>query len=410
MSMSLLTAVVVVADEQLREEITETSKPPVVRVVNERKSLEDVEDLLDAIERYRADAVLIEGRLLNGPLGAFVQRLKLTASEPVVFLLQREAVAEQILEAMQAGAREYLCPPLATPLREAYERLATVRAEQVTERQNKLGKLYGFMAAKGGCGASTFACHTAWWAAKQATHTVLLADMDFEAGIQRFILKAKPNYTVRDAVDNMHRMDSNFWNAVVHPVADRLEFLAAPEELADRETPEARHVARLLRFIRTTYRTAILDLGRWRSAAALDSLPEMEALYIMTLPDSSAYDGARDFLKAAEERGHSTHKVQILLNGAPAKQKNDLAALEKATGLKAAGVFSDDRDALYETWSEGRLLSDESVLGQQLMAHSQKVLGMESSPAGAKSNGIHGALGAFSGISRLLAFGRGARN
>src|SRR5205085_11090268 len=100
-----------------------------VRVVNDQRTLEDVEDLPDRVERSRVDVILLEGSLLKGPLDEFARRLKMTASEPAIFVLQSNAVPQQILEAMQAGASEYLCPPLGKPLLEAFERLAKVRSE-----------------------------------------------------------------------------------------------------------------------------------------------------------------------------------------------------------------------------------------------------------------------------------------
>src|SRR2546423_851412 len=121
MSMSPLTAAVVLADRTLREEALGCIDNLPVRVANDQRSLEDVEDLLDRVERSRVDVILLEGGLLKGPLDEFARRLKMTASEPAIFILQTTAVPEHILEAMQAGSREYLCPPLGKPLKEAFE-------------------------------------------------------------------------------------------------------------------------------------------------------------------------------------------------------------------------------------------------------------------------------------------------
>ena len=115
---------------------------------------------------------------------------------------------------------------------------------RVSLQQRKLGKIYGFLSAKGGCGATTFACHVATAAASQMQKPVLLADLDFEAGLLRFILKAKPKYSMRDAIDNMHRMDSSYWNALVVRQANHLEFISAPEEVAERTHPDTRQLAR----------------------------------------------------------------------------------------------------------------------------------------------------------------------
>ena len=402
-----LSVAIVLADRVLREEAFSCIGNLPVRVVIDQRVLEDVEDLLDKIERSRTDVLLIEGSLLKVPLDEFSRRLKMTASEPVIFILEVTAVPEKILDAMRAGALEYLCPPLVKPLREAMEGLAQVRASQVSSQQKKLGKVFGFLSAKGGSGATTFAAHVATMAAAKAQKPVLLADMDFEAGLLRFILKAKPRYTLRDAVDNMNRMDSNFWNALVSRHGGRLEFIAAPEELTERSLPDVRQVARLIRFIRSTYPIAILDFGRCYSATALESFAELEALYLVTTQDLQALENARDFIQTLSERARDTECVRVLINKTPVKQKPDLDGLEKFLGIRPAGVFSADSEALYETWSEGRLLGGESVLGKQFRALAELMIADASPEEGlkAKEKGAKGKeSGSPLGFAKLFSF------
>lgn len=400
-----LSVAVVLADRVLREEAFSCIGNLPVRVVIDQRTLEDVEDLLDKIERSRADVLLIEGSLLKVPLDEFARRLKMTASEPVIFLLEVTAVPEKILDAMRAGALEFLCPPLMKPLREAMERLSQVRASQVSNQQRKLGKVFGFLSAKGGSGATTFAAHVATMAAAKAEKPVLLADMDFEAGLLRFILKAKPRYTLRDAVDNMHRMDSNYWNALVSRHGRRLEFIAAPEELTERVLPDVRQVARLIRFVRSIYPIAVLDFGRCYSAAAIESIAEMEALYLVATQDLFALENARDFVQTLAERGKAADCVHVLVNKVPAKQKPDLDGLEKFLGIRPAGLYSADSEALYETWSEGRLLGEESVLGKQLGALAQLTIAAEASrDEGSKKNAKGKESGAPLGFAKLFSF------
>lgn len=374
MSMSPLSAALVVSNRTLREEALACVANLPVQITTDQETLEDIEDLFEKIERSRVDVVLLEWSLLRIPLDDFARRLKLTASEPAIFILQDIAVPENILEAMRAGASEYLCPPLSTPLKEAFERLAAVRGEHVSNQQKRLGRVFGFISAKGGAGATTFASHVATMAAKQSGKRVLLADVDFDAGLLRFILKAKPNYTLRDALENLHRMDSSYWNALVTRHGENLEFVAAPEELADRFQPDARQLSRLLRFVRMTYPVCFLDFGRCYNACALETLPELESLFLIVTEDLQVLENARDFIQMASDRNKGDERIQVLLNKVGSKQQPDLDGLEKFLGLKPEGVFSSEPEALYETWSEGRLLGGESVLGRQLTALTKSIV------------------------------------
>jgi len=373
MTMTPLSAAVVLANRALREEAFDCINNLPVRVVSDQQN-EDTDELLDRIERFRVDVLLLEGGLMKTPLDEFTRRLKLTASDPAIFILHSEAIPENILEAMRAGACEYICPPVGTPLKEAFERLSVVRTGQISSQQKKLGRIFGLLSAKGGCGATTFAGHLGPMAARLAEKPILLADLDFEAGLLRFILKTKPRYSLRDALDNLHRMDSSYWNALVTKQGNQLEFIAAPDELGERTPPDPRQFGRLLRFIRSIYPVTILDFGRCYSAAALETLSELEALYLITTQDLLALENAKDFLETAEARGKGADRVQVLLNKTPVRQKPDLDNLEKYLGVRPAGVFSDDTEALYETWSEGRLLGANSVLGRQLTSLAKSIM------------------------------------
>jgi pilus assembly protein CpaE len=374
MTMRPLSAALVVADRVLREETSGCIANLPVRVVIDQKALDDVDDLLDRIERTRADVLLLEAGLLKVPLEEFAKRLKLTASEPVIFILHTDAVAKNILEAMQAGAREYICPPLAAPLRDALERLSGLRLDQASHQQKKLGRIVGFLSAKGGSGATTFTSHVATIAARHSEKRVLLADLDFEAGLLRFILKAKPRYSLRDALDNMHRMDSSYWNALVIRHGDKLEFIAAPEDLTERALPDPRQLGRLLRFIRSLYPVTFVDFGRCYSAAAIESLPELDTLFLIVTQDLLTLENAKDFIRMAGERGKGAERIRVLINKVPGKQKTDLDGLENYLEVRPAGVFTDDGEALYETWSEGRLLGHGSVLGRQMETLAKSIM------------------------------------
>ena len=127
----------------------------------EQSDLEEPDVLLDRIERHRVDVVLVEASRIAMPLEEFVRRLRNTASQPAVFVLNPEPSPELILEALRAGANEYLYPPLADTLRDALQRLSAARSKGGSDTANALGKLFGFISARGGCGATTFAIHVA---------------------------------------------------------------------------------------------------------------------------------------------------------------------------------------------------------------------------------------------------------
>lgn len=372
MSMMPLTAAFVVANRTVWEQAHACVQNLPVRLAveqgMEQSGPAETDALLDRIERHRVDVVLVEGSRIAMPLEEFVGRLKNMASQPAVFVLNPEASPELILEALRAGANEYLYPPLGETLRDALQRLSAARSRGGSDTSNALGKLFGFLSARGGCGATTFAVHVALDFARQVGtgpkgQAILLGDFDFEAGLIRFLMKSKQNYSVHDAVENLRRMDSSLWKALVSTHADKLDVIPAPEEIAAKKPPEREETMHLMRFIRSVYPAGILDFGRSVNVAALDALPELELLYLMTTPDRTSLESARRALRTVEERGFASERVRVLLNRVG---KADMAEVEKTLGRPCDASFRDEHVALYDAYAEGRFLQPSNNLGKEL--------------------------------------------
>jgi pilus assembly protein CpaE len=350
----------------------------------------ETDALLDRIERHRVDVVLVEASRIALPLEEFVRRIRNTAAQPAVFVLNADASPAFILEALRAGANEYLYPPLTDTLRDALQRLSTARSKGGSDTFNALGKVFGFLSARGGCGATTLAIHAATDLARQAgpekrgperrgpdrpgpdkggrRQPMLLADFDFEAGLLRFLMKSKTTYSVRDAIENLRRMDSSLWKALVSSHADGLELIPAPDEVAAKRAPEREEMTHLMRFIRSTYSVSIADFGRTVSMAALDSLPELEILYLVTTPDFTSLERAKRAIGDVEERGFGSDRLKVLLNRAGERGKPDLEGVEKALGRPCDAVFRTDHMSLYDAYSEGRFLPPATALGKEFHA------------------------------------------
>jgi pilus assembly protein CpaE len=369
-----LTAALVIASRPLWEQVHACVQNLPVRIALEQNEPEDADALLDRIERHRCDVVLIEASRLTLPLEEFIGRLREIASQPTVFVLHVDASPQHILNALHAGATEFLYPPLTDKLREAFENLSAQRARSSSATSNGLGRIFGFLSAKGGCGATTFASHVVTVVARQLRQPVLAGDFDFEAGLLRFILKSKSSYSVRDALDNMHRMDASYWKALVWTQGEYLDLIAAPDDLAAKRPGGPEDTAHLLRFLRSVYPVTIVDFGRHVSGVALDSLPELETLYVVSTVEPETLDQAKDCLRVANERGYGPPRVQVLVNAMPERNAPDLKSIERLLGVSPAGVFINDPAPLYEAWSEGNLLGTNSRLGREINSFAESIV------------------------------------
>ena len=210
-----LTAGIVTQNKELWEELRPALEANSVRVVFELAEIPDSWPVfLERIERMRPDVVVLDVTRLREPVGDVIGKIRKTAAQPAVFALHTVADPQAILSAMRAGAAEYLCPPLQTPLAAALLRLEQSRSRS-SVFGSKNGKTLAFLSAKGGCGATTLACHAAACIGREMKDDVLLVDLDPQCGIIGYLTKAKTHYSVADAAENLHRLDPSYWKALV---------------------------------------------------------------------------------------------------------------------------------------------------------------------------------------------------
>ena len=373
MNMMPLTAALIIPNRTLWEQSHTCIQNLPVRIAVEQNQPGEADTLLDRIERHRVDVVMIEANCLSLPLEEFIRRLRTFPAQPAVFVLHTEASPQLILEALRAGATEYLYTPLAEPLRTALVKLSAARSRQGGTGSTAPGKIFGFLSARGGAGATTFAIHVATDLARTLKQPILLADFDFEAGLLRFLTKSKSVYSVRNALKNMHRMDISYWKALISTHAHQMDFIAAPDDLAAKLPPRENEIAQLLRFIRSIYPLTIVDFGRHASSTAFDALAELETLYLIADLDLTTLDYARLAIAQLEERGLPSDRLKLLLNQVPDRRIPDPQGIEDYVGRPCAAAFTKDYMALYDAYSEGRLLDAAADLGKDFRELAESV-------------------------------------
>jgi pilus assembly protein CpaE len=208
--------------------------------------------------------------------------------------------------------------------------------------------------------------------ARQLAQPVLLADLDFEAGMLRFLLKAKTPYSISDALENLHRMDASYWKALVSKHSGHLDLIASPDDLAARRPADSKEVAHLMRFIRSVYPVTIVDFGRHVSVAALDCLPEMESLYLLSTSELNTLERTKNCVGEILNRGFDRNRLKVLMNRCTSAM--DPQNLEASIGIAPNAAFCSDYPSLYEAWSEGRLLEPDTRLGRELKALARTIV------------------------------------
>jgi pilus assembly protein CpaE len=370
-----ITAGLVVETKDLWEELMNAIQTLPIRVVFELPEIpSDWSEFEDRIERVRPDVILLEVTRLSGRLEEVVKRLRAAAGEPAVFALHTSAQSEAILAAMRAGACEYLYPPVAEPLKAALDRLGESR-EKSREKQVRGGKTIGFLSAKGGCGATTVACHVAADLARQDAGKILLADLDLQTGLIGFLLKTKSAYSIADAVNNLQRLDHSYWQGLVSNGIPNMEIITAPSTPAAKKLSAA-HLKQVLAFARTEYDWCVLDLGRNLTPDTMGMLDMINETYLVTTQEVPALHHSKQIIQLLLEAGYARSQLRLVLNRTARRSDITVEELESMLGVPVYVTLANDFDGLHEAFSEGRLLDSSTSLGQDFARLAGRITGV----------------------------------
>jgi pilus assembly protein CpaE len=324
------------------------------------------------LERAQPDVLIFD--LHQSGLDEAIRRIRKVCSAPVI-VVHGTADAQTLLDVMRAGVRDLVCPPLQTGLRSALDRVAAERPGRETAKRLN-GKLLGFLSAKGGCGATTIACHLAVALQQLTQENTLLSDLDMTAGIVRFLMKAQTPYSMLDAAQNVDRLDLSFWKALVSNGFPHLEVIPGPAEPFITEFLDPAPFREVLRFVRTRYAWVISDLGHGLSPFSLTLLEEMDEVFVVANLEVPTLYRTKDTVQALKKIGFSEGRLHLILNRMASRCDIPSEELEAILGLEVHTRLPDGYSELYEAYAEGRLLSPSSQLAKHFARLAMKIAGI----------------------------------
>jgi pilus assembly protein CpaE len=375
--MHTLTAGLIIENKDLRDELHALVAELPVRILFDEPSVGNWTSLEERLSRTAADLVIIDAAAA-GNVEEAVGRIRSAAHKPAVIVLHTEADSVMILQALRAGASEYLFPPIANPLKSALERITGERAP-VAGAVRKGARTVGFLGAKGGCGVTTIACHVAVEIPARTKQELLLVDCDLQAGLVSYMMKSRSGYSVADVAGNIHRLDQSYWRGVVSNGKPGVEVLSAPETPSGREV-QLPNMSAVLGFARTQYDWVLVDMGRSVTAATLTIAEAMDQLYIVTTAELPALHQTKQTLDTLTGVGYPRERVQVVLNRMPRRMDVSVKELDKMLGANICVTIPDDPGPLADAMADGKLLDSANTLGRHFGRLAAKICGLEAEP------------------------------
>lgn len=341
-------------------------------------NVEDPSNWQKVLERLRdeqPEVLMLELGPMLARLGDALREVKACAPRTRVAALHTGPDADSILTALRSGVHEFIHPPWNENLRPALERMLVNTVSD--DGGQRRGKVLGFVSAKGGCGATTIACHVADDLYRKTGRKVMLADMDVVSGMVGFAMKAKTTYSVLDAVQNITRLDESLWKALIVEYKPGFDVLPAPYSAAQDHYIPKQELVELVRFMRTQHDWTVLDLGRSLNTMMSDLYEEIDQIMLVSVLEVTALHGLKTMVRLLTERGDNLDKLQLVINRTPKTMDMTTDELAKILGRPLYAMLPNDYPSLYQSYSSGTLLSPDNRLAQQFGMLTSKITGIQ---------------------------------
>jgi len=214
------------------------------------------DSVLRQLQEQRAEVVLVEIDPKN-PQRAVrtIELIHGVTSDVTIFAVGEMNHPPTIVSAMRAGAREFVDRNAGhEALIEAFGRYTASLSR--AQRSGSKARVFNFLSAKGGVGTTTAAVNTA--IALQENHgRVVLVDFA-PIGHAALQLNLRPQFTIVDALQNLHRMDVSLLDGLVAPYRNGLHLLAGAQQ-PHMINPTPAELARLFDLLVAQYHFVVVD-------------------------------------------------------------------------------------------------------------------------------------------------------
>ena len=305
----------------------------VVALEVDHRDFEQSDRELRNLQQQELDIVLMDIDGVARELDS-LQRLHSALSESWIFVTSESDDSRFIIEAMRAGAREFLPKPLETAaISEAIQRYIGERYKKKTPEV--FGDLLCVIGAKGGCGATSLTINLGASLAELPEERVALVDLNRPLGDLAVYLNLKPQYSVVDALASASRIDAVLLESYMCQ-AYEMAVLPGKREFVEEDSSDPESLGRMLEVMQESYSHVVVDLMPDPKAREFKTVVEAASVLIFPLtPELPAIWRTKRLLDCLRIWSVSD-KVRLVLNRF---QKTDEITPEDIQSVLEVPVF-----------------------------------------------------------------------
>jgi pilus assembly protein CpaE len=241
---------------------------------------------------------------------------KLTALSPdcAVLVVSSSNDGGLILQALRAGAKEFLTQPVRIEdLLGALGRISERRFGQGENRPRGC-QVIAVAGAIGGVGTTSLAVNLGCALAREEKNSVALIDLDLCLGDADVFLDTIPDYTLVDVSQNVTRLDFTLLKRSLTKHSSGLYLLPRPVQLEDVRLITSVDLQRVIGLMKATFTHLVLDLSKGYSPIDMVALEMANHILLVAQLDLPCLRNVVRLMMSFNEMEGIADKVKIIIN------------------------------------------------------------------------------------------------
>ena len=333
---------------------------------------------------------------------AVIRDMGKLANSPEVFLTAPMPDSAVLLEAMRAGAKEFLAQPIRPEeVEQAVARYweRAVTHNEKSKGEKKSGKLIAFFGGKGGVGTTSIAVNLASALTKLPDNpSVILVDVNQHGGDLPLYLDLQPNHSFRDIAADLSRLDPAFLVRVLTKCESGLQVLPSGyDDLSTgRLSPDC--VEATLKLLQASFDYVVIDCGHVLDLTTKKALELATWIMVTSTLMVPVVHRTKRILELLRGSGFPSNKIRLVINRFVSAEQDVLTETEDILKEKTYWCVPNDYPSCSQSVNSGKSIIDGAP--RSSVAKSFKDLAAtfdEQSTTASKKSGLTSWLNPFKG-------------
>lgn len=334
------------------------------------------------------DVVFLDLGRDSEPYFAFAALLR--RAHPATKLIACSATTPQshqiLLEAMRSGVQDFVPKPVAADALKAM--LKRFVEEVEVKGTSAASKLIVVMGSKGGVGATTVTVNLGVQLATFARKRVAVLDFARPLGNVHLLLDLHPRFGIRDAVENLDRLDSHFFSGLLTHHKTALEVLGGATQPEEWQRIAVPVLERVVNVAQNNFDVVLVDMGSQFSSEWSSILSAARMILVVAEANVPALWTLDRRLAAMSGFGLDPERARIIINRWHKGDEEVLKSIQKNINRPLFACIPNDFRKASEAVNLGTpiLENHNNLLSNRYRQIAAQLVGMEASLTSKKSS------------------------